>query len=583
MKPNYYFLSLVFLCLLSCDKDTDVLYLDPLHPDQELFRSSLFVEVVNSSGNPVANTVIRIGNYKRETDIRGFIYLKDILVGASTYLIAEKDGYFHASRRFYPTAGSAQYIKLILLNNNQDAFFSAGDGAVLPINGGITLHFPGDAYENQNGESYDGIVKVSAKAIPADDPDLSYKMPGDLTGVNVNGEPGSLASMGMVAVELQSSQGDVLRLKGGAQVKMELTIPAANLDQAPSAIPMWYFDEDEGIWKEEGSATLSGNVYVANVSHFSYWNYDAWFPAIKWGAIFDFGNRGFASQLEVCITIISMNTTKCAYTNSDGMVCGLVAANELLFMEVKNQCGDVIYSEQIGPFSVATMLGPITVPEPGLFITTVSGHAVTCDGGPVTNGYVTIRIGGLTQRTVLDDTSGAFSVAINACEESDVKIEVVDIKNNLLSLPLTFAYAPVVDADTITVCETSDEFIDIEVVGFPDHYYFYFPEMNIDVEYTLISADNGFSQGSQINFAFKGQTTGMKDVYWNTISLHSPGEGWFYVNDTLGLGSLTITQYGEVGEYIKGTLSTTCFHDVSGPGGGQEYPLIGSFAVLREE
>ena len=108
MKPHYFFLSLVFLCLLSCDKDTDVLYLDPLHPDQELFRSSLFVEVVNSSGNPVANTVIRIGNYKRETDRRGFIYLKDVLVGSSTYLVAEKDGYFHASRRFYPTADKWQ-------------------------------------------------------------------------------------------------------------------------------------------------------------------------------------------------------------------------------------------------------------------------------------------------------------------------------------------------------------------------------------------------------------------------------------------------------------------------------------------
>ena len=35
---------------------------------------------------------------------------------------------------------------------------------------------------------------------------------------------------------------------------------------------LWYFDEDAGLWKEEGSATLSGNVYTANVSHLSYWN-----------------------------------------------------------------------------------------------------------------------------------------------------------------------------------------------------------------------------------------------------------------------------------------------------------------------
>src|SRR5690349_17388786 len=116
MKANYFILPAFVLFLLSCDSDTDVLYPDPFHPDQALFRSSLFVEVVNKSGQPVANTIIRIGNYKRVTDNRGFVYLKDVLVGASTYLVAENDSYFHASRRLYPMPGHSQYVKIILLS-----------------------------------------------------------------------------------------------------------------------------------------------------------------------------------------------------------------------------------------------------------------------------------------------------------------------------------------------------------------------------------------------------------------------------------------------------------------------------------
>ena len=578
MKRHYFLLSLMLCALVSCDKDTDVLYLDPLHPDQEQFRSSLFVQVVNDVGIPVANTQIRIGNYKRQTDVRGLVYMNDVLVGASTYLIAEKEGYFHASRRFYPSAGSSQYIKLVMLSDSNDSFFSSGSGADMSVDGGVTLRFPGDGYEYQDGKEYNGVVTVSAKAIAADDPDLSYKMPGDLTGVDVNGEAGSLASMGMVAVELKSSEGSLLRLKEGVQVQIEMVVPSANAANAPSTIPMWYFDEDAGLWKEEGSATLSGNVYTASVSHFSYWNYDAWFPAIKWGAIFDFGNRGVASQVEVCITIISLNTTKCAYTNSDGMVCGLVAANELLLMEVKNECGDVIYSEEIGPFSDSTMLGPITIPDPGMFLTTVLGQAVTCNGEPVLNGATIISVGDLTVFTPLDKVSGAFNVSISTCEEDDITVVVVDGKNNKYSIQQNFEYAPVINADTITVCETNQELIDIEIVGFSNHYYFYFPWQGED-EYNVIVAEDGTGQGSSLYFSWKEDKPGVYTVHSHRIRVELAGEDWFNSDDEI---IVTIEEFGDVGDYIYGSLSGTCY--AGNPGsGGQEYPMKGTFAVLREE
>src|SRR6187431_632547 len=108
---SYSFILLCFgVFLISCHTDLEVFYTDTFHPDQAQFKSSVFVEVVTASGQPVANTTIRIGNLKGETDVQGLLYLNDVLVGASTYLVAEKEGYFHASRRFYPAKGSQQYI-----------------------------------------------------------------------------------------------------------------------------------------------------------------------------------------------------------------------------------------------------------------------------------------------------------------------------------------------------------------------------------------------------------------------------------------------------------------------------------------
>ena len=95
---------------------------------------------------------------------------------------------------------------------------------------------------------------------------------------------------------------------------------------------MWYFDEESGWWKEEGEATLVGNEYVAQLPHFSYWNCDAPFETVKWGATFVYEDGSTASQVEVCLTILSLQTTACAYTDQDGFICGMVAAGEVMLM-----------------------------------------------------------------------------------------------------------------------------------------------------------------------------------------------------------------------------------------------------------
>jgi photosystem II stability/assembly factor-like uncharacterized protein len=52
-------------------------------------------------------------------------------------------------------------------------------------------------------------------------------------------------------------------------------VPSSILANAPATIPLWYFDEEQGTWIEEGSATLQNGSYVGNVGHFSSWNADA--------------------------------------------------------------------------------------------------------------------------------------------------------------------------------------------------------------------------------------------------------------------------------------------------------------------
>jgi hypothetical protein len=564
---------MVVLSLARCGKDTETFIPNPI-PSQ--FTASVFVEVFDVNGLPLEDVQIDLGGALSTTNEDGLVYLKNVAMSGSTYVTAEKSGFFHGSRRFYPSPDKTHFIKIMLLSDQVIGTVESGAGGTINLANGTSLVFPANAIVDQSGNSYNGTVSVSAQPIQANDPNLSIKMPGDLVGETVSGERGSLGSMGMMTVELKSGNGDILQVKSGASVEMRMDVPDHMVDNAPSTIPMWYFDEETGFWKEEGEATLEGNTYVAQVGHFSYWNYDAWFPAVKWGATFVYDDGSPASQVEVCITIINLETTKCAYTNAEGAVCGLVAANEPLLMEVRSPCGDIILSQQIGPFSDSTMTGPYTIQSTTVILTEVTGNAINCNGDLVTDGYARINVNGSNYFAVLDSVTGEFELTVQNCDETDVVITVVDRAGVKQSLPQTFDFAPVIDAGTITVCETIQEFIDIEVTGFPDHFVFFFPyEWEQEDNVYINAADSSITSQKYVFFRFQGTTPGTYTPQGFEIGMELPTTE--FANATAL--TIMVTYFGGHGDYIQGTLSGTLN---TGPNNGNdEYPFTGTFSVLR--
>ncbi|MEP6647457.1 MAG: hypothetical protein ABJC12_10225 [Saprospiraceae bacterium] len=559
------------LALARC-KDTETFVPDP---QAVKFNSSVFVEVRDVNGNPLEGVHINLGNKNVETDKDGLVYFKEVAMEKSTYLTASKDGFFHGSRRFYPIQKQTQFVRIVMLPAITAGTIQSGAGGTVTVNGNTTLDFPSNAIMDQNGNSYDGTVNVTAQPISAGDPNLSYKMPGDLVGKNTEGETQSMGSFGMVVVELRSSTGNLLQVKTGSKVGLHVEVPADLVGHAPSTIPMWYFDEALGFWKEEGQATLEGNTYVTEVAHFSYWNCDAGFPTAKLSASFVYEDGSPASQVEVCITIINLETTRCAFTNEEGVVSGLIASGEPLLMEVKSPCGDVLLSQQIGPFSDTTMLGPITIPSSSVSFSAISGNAVNCNGDPVTNGFVKVSIGGQNYYSVFDSISGTFSLSAMNCNQDNVTIIAVDRDALKVSLPQTFAYAPVITAGTFAVCETLTEYIDLEVTGFAEHIFYFLPSVAIEGTTTRISAQD--SVGYKYFYVnFDGITTGTYTPTGQEIAFKLPS----MVNVHSTSVTIDVTYYGGPGDYIQGNVSGTVN---TGPNAGNiEYPFTGTFSVKRE-
>jgi hypothetical protein len=104
--------------------------------------------------------------------------------------------------------------------------------------------------------------------------DSNDQLPGDLTGIGKDGKPVRLSSYGAVSVSLRDMGGKPLNIAKGKSALIRLPIDGNLVGGSPNTIKLWSFDENKGVWIEEGIATKNGNAYVGKVTHFSAVNMD---------------------------------------------------------------------------------------------------------------------------------------------------------------------------------------------------------------------------------------------------------------------------------------------------------------------
>jgi len=105
------------------------------------------------------------------------------------------------------------------------------------------------------------------------------------------------------------------------------------------------------------------------------------------------------------------------WTDSLGQVSGLVPATEQLVMELLDPCYNVIYSQNIGPFTHTTDLGVITITSSANAFVTITGHLSNCNGGNVSNGYAVVWYSNQVMHAATD-ANGNFSTSFAVCSNA---------------------------------------------------------------------------------------------------------------------------------------------------------------------
>ncbi|MEM6965401.1 MAG: carboxypeptidase-like regulatory domain-containing protein [Bacteroidota bacterium] len=571
------------LAFASCKKDNTI---DPDPPVNTTRNFSQIVTSVNGvvvdrNNAPVADATVRFGALTTTTDTNGFFNIKNgVVMENRAFVTVEKEGYFHGSRTFFAYSAESEFVRIALLEKTVHGTITASGGTVSTPEG-VQLTFPANAVADANGNLYTGTVEVAANYLDPTASDIGQIMPGDLRGITTDNVEEGLTTYGMVAVELIGSGGELLNVAAGKTVTLNMPVASDQQGSAPAEIPLWYFDEVAGVWKEEGTATLQGNEYVGEVAHFTFWNCD-----ISWDVLYLDGSVTLEGapfeDVYVCLTFDNNGgwiSTACDITNTNGVFAGQVPANTTFTLEIfsGSNCGNSIYSQQVGPFTDDTTLDPIDIDPASISNLTINitGFIEDCDNNPITDGYVMVDIGGYQRYEYTTD--GSIDMDFINCDLAATELSVIAVDANGLtqSDPTTFAISNAVDIGTVQACVTLDEFIIVEFDG---------QTYNL-LENVSLWDSLGAGTGEQFLSGSNGNQG------WFSLSTSGNGLGTFDVNSfwASGIGGspnglssqdmqITFTVYSNtLGGTCEGTFSGTAPDPTGAP-----LPLTGSFKAIRD-
>lgn len=568
----------------ACNKYADSYTSDTTPAEDHLVTASLQGRVLDEKGVPVQGASVTSGTATTTTDVNGTFFFTDIsLYSRFGTVNVSYSGYFMGSRTFVTSTAGVNYVEIHLLPRTVTGTFDASTGGTITLTGGQSAVFTGGSVVNAaTNAAYTGTVHVYTAYLDPTVKESLISMPGDLRGITTDKKEVVLASYGMMKVELEGDGGEKLQIATGKTATLTFTIPSSLQTGAPDSLPLWHFADSTGKWMQEGKAGKTGNTYVGQVSHFSWWNADLPYAAALLKAKFKDQNGRSLAYMWVMFSA-SANTASggtkgviyLTRTDSTGAISAYLPVGQVMPLRVEDMCGNLVGGANVGPLVANLDMGTIMVNLDDVMLN-LSGDVVDCSNNPVTNGYVNIYVDNLTYRAAV--ANGKFSMAIHRCNGSAASAQLTAVDNSSSQQGSMTAQSVTkgdVNVGQLSACGvSSDEFINMAFNG--GTYSFTNPP---DVFY--------YNAGRVIRASSSSPV--MKDLYMfgmtiNGTGTYTPNWTMVYGNFRGGSniyaqtpGTMNVTDFGPVNGFITGTFGGT----ITDSSSQQVYPLTGNFKIKR--
>ncbi|WP_191858084.1 hypothetical protein [Hanstruepera ponticola] len=582
-------LSLLFIVIYSCQRDDSPSELnsnqnnnrDPFIENYGNQITRTFMGRVSYSLNqPLKDVLVKIGDQFTFTDENGIYIIENANVYERfAYITAEKEGFFHSSRTVIPTIGinnvdiRCQSILLIGVTTSgvQETFENTNHGTKITLLG---------EYINENGSEYTGNVKVYMTRMNYDFENLNF---GTHYASNQDNEERLLKLFEVFRIELQGENGERLNIAEGFDAEFEITVNQNNLEDAPSLIPLWYFDETAGYWKEEGQASLVDGKYITTLNKSAIWSCSV--PLETASLCINVIDQDGEPLENYTVSVSSNNyDLKNELTNMEGQACQMIPINETLTVNIHsfNYCDNYYtHNESIGSFNLDSEITIVVPSDSEIIKETVSGNFYSCNGNPVTDGYVLLKHGNNNDVYFLREvTNGTFEYNITRCTYysnfnilgySNDELESTELNSYNYTTPET------VIPDTYS-CFQPEEYIIYQVDNHPEIRHDRYIRSGLEGHniYHLLNLGNGaeLTIGSTLDSLEGVHTTNDGSTFFihfdnNGDSMGGSTEYYFEIN-------ITNVAYN-IGEFTDGTFSGYYID-----GAGINHTVSGEIHAIRD-
>ena len=414
----------------------------------DLVSTNFIGKVMDETGNQIKDVTITIGNQSVLTDQNGIFVLNNISVYENFALIkANKYNYLKGAKVVVPTIDGTNDVQITLLRKNILGIVTSGVESEVVMTNGAKVSFLGE-FIYANGTEYFGQVEISMHYLEPNNSTTFQQMPGMLFGKRENGTASSMETYGMLAVDLFTPSGEVLNIASDSPAILSFPL-STSTPNAIQEIPLWYFDEAVGYWKEQGIAILEDNMYVAEVNHFTWWNCDLPLDYIN-GCVNLTGSNELNDYYLEVIRTTNNQTIFSGFTNSSGIECGFFPVNENITIKVYDKCTQDVLSEDVyGPYSSDVVIN-INV---SITTTQLQANLVDCNNNPITNGYVWLLSSNATT-DVIPIENGQINYNVSLCGEADYSMIVYDLEGQKTSelIEVDITSTEIIDLGMISVC-----------------------------------------------------------------------------------------------------------------------------------
>ena len=271
----------------------------------------------HNTAQAISGARVTVGSSSAITDANGNYTVTGVGEGNRIVVKIEKSGYATTSEVVSLLGnGVTTTLNVNLLPVGTSETFSPSNNKVINVpNSTARVEIPANSLVRADGTQPDGNIHADVTPInPALDIDT---MPGDMLTRNSSNQLVPIESYGAIIADFKDSSGNKLNLATGESATIRIPLASRN-SNPPSTIPLYYFDESQAIWVQEGTATLNGNYYEGRVNHFSTWNADYLFENITvHGCVSDIeGNR--KSNAKVKLNGVDYSGSTYTWTNSNG-------------------------------------------------------------------------------------------------------------------------------------------------------------------------------------------------------------------------------------------------------------------------